>query len=629
MSIVQIDKLAKSFGAQVLFEPFSGSIARGERIALVGDNGVGKSTLLTIIANREKEYDGALHRSRGLSIGYLPQLARLKQGSTLYRSMHEPFKALLQMEQEMRSLEKMMASGEDPDAMHRYDDLMHEFERQGGYEIEARIRSVLAGVGFDRSEFDKPISSLSGGEEARAALACVLAQGTDLLLLDEPTNHLDFAALDWLEEELLQFSGALIVVSHDRHLLDSVANRTWEISFGEIKAYRGGYSASRELRNAQITQRQELFQEQQETISRYKDFIHRHHAGQKHRQAKDRERKLAHLEQNLVQAPRQEKNISLSIPIGRPSGKKVLTITDLKIGYGFPLFSCPDLVVDRGERIAIIGQNGCGKTSLLKTIIGELAPLQGTATLGHEVKPVTYSQKQEGLHGKASILDTILSRSKLTIGQARGLLGRFLFSGDDVQKSLQALSGGERSRVALAIMSLMEGNLLLLDEPTNHLDLRSQEILEQALLDYEGTIILVSHDRALLQALATQVWQIEDEKLSIFRYGFAEYRRRQHVTKPEAGPSKPSRHEKANAHQSDGKTDKYKQRKQKERLLAVENKIQGTEDRISQLEELLAIESQKGDRSKIAELGQEHDALKKELEEYMQAWEDEAGDATV
>ncbi|MCD6494866.1 ABC-F family ATP-binding cassette domain-containing protein, partial [Candidatus Bipolaricaulota bacterium] len=441
MSLLQIDKLTKSFGAQELFAPFSAAVASGEKIALVGDNGVGKSTLLSIIAGTEEPSGGTIHRSRDLRVGYLPQLARLEQETTLAEAMRLPFADLINMERELRVLEEKMASVNDPQILHRYDDLLHAFARQGGYEIEARIRSVLTGVGFTPSEFDKPVSLLSGGEEARAALARVLVQKADLLMLDEPTNHLDFAALDWLEEELMQFPGALLVVSHDRHLLDHITNRTWEIVFGEINTYRGGYTASRMQRDAQIARRHQIYEEQQATVARYRDFIHRHHAGQKHRQAKDRERKLVHLEQKLVERPRTARNISLRIPLGTASGKKVLTLTGLQIGYDSVLFSCPDLVVDRGERIAIIGENGCGKTSLLKTITGDLEPISGSAVLGHGVRPVVYTQKQEGLHGRESVIDMILARSNLTIGQARGLLGRFLFSGDDVMKRLRDLSG--------------------------------------------------------------------------------------------------------------------------------------------------------------------------------------------
>ncbi|HDL85606.1 MAG TPA: ABC transporter ATP-binding protein, partial [Candidatus Acetothermia bacterium] len=602
------------------------AIARGEKIALVGDNGVGKSTLLSIIAGAEKASGGTIHHSADLRIGYLPQVARLEQGKTLAEAMLLPFADLISMEQELRVLEEKMASSSDPQVLHRYDDLLHAFSRNGGYEIEARIRSVLVGVGFATSEFDKQVSLLSGGEEARAALARVLSQSVDLLMLDEPTNHLDFAALDWLEEELLDFPGALLVVSHDRHLLDQVTNRTWEIVFGEINTYRGGYTASRVQRDAQIARRHDLYEEQQATVARYKDFIHRHHAGQKHRQAKDRERKLAHLEEQLVERPRTARQISLQILRGTASGKKVLTLSNLRIGYDSVLFSCPNLVVDRGERIVIIGENGCGKTSLLKTITGDLPPFHGSAALGHGVRPVVYTQKQEGLHGSETVIDMILSRSNLTIGQARGLLGRFLFSGDDVMNRLRDLSGGERSRVALAILSLVEGNLLLLDEPTNHLDLRSQEILEKALLEYAGTIILVSHDRALLEAVATQVWQIGGGKLRVFRYGFSEYRRRRALISSTQAVN-PSKQKQPKSALPKPKEDRYQQKKRQEALAEVEKRIEIAEEKLSEIEKLLVIASEEANSEKIAELGRQHSALAREIEDQMQAWEETAGDS--
>ncbi len=629
MSLVQLERLEKSFGAQILFYPFSAAIARGEKIALVGGNGVGKSTLLAILAGEEKPSGGNVHLSRGTTVGYLHQIARFEEGVTLIEAMNRPFATLIAMERKLRELEKKMAITDDVEMMHRYDDLLHTFEREGGYEIDARIRSVLSGVGFKADEFDKPISLLSGGEEARAALARSLVEAPDLLLLDEPTNHLDFAALDWLEDTLTEYAGALVVVSHDRHLLDHVTNRTWEIAFAEISTYRGGYTASRGQRNAQIAQRQERYDEQQATIARYKDFINRHHAGQKHRQAKDRERKLVHLEKELVDRPREARRISLSIPAGPSSGKIVLRINKLEVGYGKALFICPTISLDRGERVAIIGENGCGKTTFLKTAIGAIPPRSGDVCLGHGVRPVTYTQKQEELRGSGTVLDMILSRSTLNIGQARGLLGRFLFSGDDATKKLNALSGGERSRVALAILSLMEGNLLLLDEPTNHLDLRSQEILEQALLEYKGTIILVSHDRALLEALATQVWQIEDGSLYVFKHGFAEYRRRRAraaARQEEEIVSTPSHERRPPGKKSNDRRDTKKRAME---LARIEEEIARLEKELSQVEHALAAASDSSNSEEITRLGLRHHDLSADLEKQMHAWEQTAREEPV
>ncbi len=625
MSLVQVVELGKSFGAQTLFTPFSAAIARGDRIALIGDNGVGKSTLLSILAGREAPSTGAVHLAAGSRVGYLPQVARLEGEAPLFRAMHEPFRELLEMERTLRRLEREMAVKSDPETLRRYDDLLHGFERRGGYTIEAKIRSVLAGVGFSPEEFDKPVSILSGGQEARAALGRVLIEEPDLLLLDEPTNHLDFTALDWLEDTLEAFPGALVLVSHDRHLLETVTNRTWEIAFSRFSSYRGGYAQSRALREAERKRQRGLYEAQEAEIERHKEFIRRHHAGQKHRQAKDRERKLERIEQERVERPREAKTIHLSTPMGSPSGRRVLTLEGLEIGYEERLFSCDGITLYRGEHVAIIGQNGCGKTTFLKTITGEVAPRRGAVRLGHNVRPVVFTQDQEGLHGNRTVLNAILARCDLSIGQARGLLGRFLFSGDEVNKPLHALSGGERSRVALALLSLLEGNLLLLDEPTNHLDLASQEILEAALLAYEGTILLVSHDRALLEAVATQVWEIAVGEMRVYPRGYREYRRRGVQERPaprdaqapssaHLGPARP-RPERAT------KPDRRQERKRAEARKALEATIEEAEARLRELETQIQEASARGQTARIAELGTAHERLSETLQEHYAQWD--------
>ena len=617
MALLQIDKLAKSFGGDELFAEFTAVVNPGDRVALVGDNGTGKSTLLAIIAGIEAPSSGGVHLARGARIGYLPQAARLAGEETLYRAMQAPFSELIAMEREIRHLETQMAEHDDPELLHRYDALHEEFIRRGGYAIDARVREVLAGVGFTPDEFDRPVHELSGGEEARAALARVLVESPDLLLLDEPTNHLDFAALAWLEERLLEFPGALILVSHDRHLLGQVTNRTWEIGTGQVTIYRVGYTASRPLRAAAEEKALELYTRQQETIARYKDFIARHHAGQKHRQAKDREKKLAHLEQELIERPQAAKGIVLHIPLGTPSGKQVMRIENLTVGYDRPLFTVPAATVYRGDRIGVIGENGSGKTTLLKTIIGKHPPLAGTITRGHGVRIAYFSQTQEGLHGDRTVLDALLSRFDLTIGEARGVLGRFRFAGDDVEKRLSALSGGERSRLALAILSLTAGNLLLLDEPTNHLDLRSQEILQQALLDYPGTIILVSHDRALLEAVATTIWAIEGVTLHVYPMSFAAYWARHRTPHPTAEAVK----KQAPPRPRPQNRDRYAARRRAEQIAAAETEIERLETRLHELEAEIEAASGAGDTERIAALGAEHRSLSQELQARIEEWE--------
>ena len=622
MSLLEIEALEKSFGGQVLFAPFSGQVSRGDRVALVGDNGVGKSTLLHILAGTEEQSAGKVHRSQGMKVGLLPQVARLAAGGTLYEAMQEPFRDLLNAEAELRTLETRLDERADPESLRRYDELFHRFERGDGYTIDARIRSVLAGVGFGPDESERPVGILSGGEEARAALARLLLGDPDLLLLDEPTNHLDFAALDWLEEMLLGFSGGLVLVSHDRHLLDRVANRVWEIAFGELSVYRGNYTASRAARDAERARRLDLFEVQQATIEKHRDFIRRHQAGQKHGQAKDREKKLERLEKELVEEPRDAKRISLRIGMGAASGKRVLATEGLTIGFDSPLVVCPDVILYRGERVALVGPNGCGKTTFLKTVAGTVPPRAGKGALSHGVKTATYSQTQEGLHENATVLETIMARSALSISQARGLLGRYLFSGDDVHKKMKALSGGERSRVALALLSLMEGNFLLLDEPTNHLDLASQEILEEALLAYEGTMLLVSHDRALLEAVATQVWEVRDGVLEVFPCGWNGYKERTAAgeTSPPAKES-PKKERPREERPRPRKADKYVERRHAEAGQALEERIGRLETDLRRVKDDLLAASSEGDGARVAELGSEHERLRRALGDAVAAWE--------
>ena len=616
MSLLQIDRLSMAFGTHVLFEPFSAQVARGDRIALVGDNGVGKSTLLRAIVGDQEPAEGGIVSIGDVRVGYLPQAARLEGGGTIRNAVEQAFAEDREIERELRRLEAAIADGATDEQIHRYDELLHRFADGGGYEIEAKVRAALAGVGFGESEHDKPVDVLSGGEEARAALARALLEEPDVLLLDEPTNHLDFAALDWLEGQLLRFGGAIALVSHDRHLLERVSNRTWEIAFGRVTTYRVGYGPSRALRDAERVAQLARFEKQEETIERYKDFVRRHKAGQKVRQAKDREKKLERIEKERIEEPKEAKRISLRIHIGRPSGKRILALRGLAVGFERPLFTCPDLELWRGEKVAIIGPNGCGKTTLLRTITGEQPALAGEIELGHNVNSATYSQTQGGLHGPETVLDAILSRAALTISEARGLLGRFLFSGDDVLKKTQALSGGERSRIALALLALIEGNLLLLDEPTNHLDLASQEILERAVLDYPGTVLLVSHDRALLEAVTTQVWLVENGRLIVHTYGYTEYRRRiseaEHDASPSPAPRKPARR----------KSERSAKRPSTENgaLRRLEEEIESLETQIERIEAGLLDASGSGDGERIAALGADHARVKETLAATYDTW---------
>ncbi len=622
MSQLTLHHIEKVFGAQILFHDVCLQIEKEDRIALVGANGVGKSTLLRIIAGKERPTAGTVNKARNVKITYLPQTARLKGTDTIISTMRSLFYHLRAIERELRQLEAEMERS-DPDLLQRYDELLIQFEAGGGYVYEATIQAVLTGLGLPESTWQRPIDTLSGGERSRAALSKTILEEPDLLLLDEPSNHLDFAALEWLEEYLLRFTGAIILVSHDRYLLDRVAAKTWEIAFGEIRSYPGNYSRSQELRAAAQTRTQKAYDQQRLYIAKQEEFIRRNFAGQKSRQAKDREKKLARLKR--LEPPPHAKNLTLQIHSSAPSGKYVIKLDGLEVGFDITsqsLFRCPNLVVYRGEKVAIIGPNGCGKTTFAKTILAAMPPLAGLVTRGHNVRIAYYSQRRDELRGNDTILGVILARSDLTVGQAHSLLGRFLFSGDTVEKRISALSGGERSRVALALLSLMEGNLLLLDEPTNQLDLPSQAILQRALIDYQGTVIMVSHDRALLRAVATQIWDIHDGQLHVFAGDYAYYKERAAKERKIKTSIQGKKTADSASIEKKKKKPQSSGRQHTGAMMKIETVIAQLNEEITEIETQLLDTSYQYEYQRIAELGTCHKELKAKLNEQYRRWEE-------
>jgi len=620
MSLLQLDRVTKWYGDRTLFAGFSAQLAPGDRIALIGDNGTGKSTLLGILAEEIEPSEGHVQHGAGTRISHLPQVARLEGGASLYEELRGAFTELQEVEEQLRGSERTLSEKPTDRAAVQYEELLTAYERLGGYTADARIRAALAGVGFAAEDLQRSVASLSGGERARAALARALASAADVLLLDEPTNHLDFDGLDWLEAELSAVRGALVLVSHDRHLLDRTTNRTWEISGGRIRGYRVGYTHSRRLRNADRLRQRLQFDKQQAEAEEYREFIRRHRAGQKHRQAKDRERKLARLEENPVEAPHESRRIALDIQMGEQGGRRVAATQGFAVGFDRALFRVPELVLERGDRVAIIGANGCGKTTLLRTIAGEHAAIEGTVSLGRSIRPAMFRQTQDQLLGDKTVLATLLDRTDLTPEEARGLLGRFLFAGDDVFKRTRDLSGGERSRVALALLSVMRGNLLLLDEPTNHLDLASQDVLEQALTRYEGTLLLVSHDRALLEAVATQIWQVQAGELRVHSCGFERFRAGQRASDEEQTPPSARSRTRSTPASAPSVSDKRDRRRAAEALQAVEERIDAVEQTLDQIERHLLIATREGDAARIARLGAAHKEASETLNVHIAEW---------
>lgn len=611
MSIVVAEGLAKSYGAQDVFWDVSFRIARGDRIALVGPNGVGKTTLLKLIAGLEAPTAGRIHRARRLRIGYLPQEAELAGHRTLRQEMLTVFADLRAQEAELRRLEREMADPARRDrALKRYGKLLEEFELAGGYDFEHRIDRVLTGLGFREDEHRYPLAILSGGQKTRALLAKLLLQEPDLLLLDEPTNHLDLAAMEWLEDYLSEWKGSFVVAAHDRYFLDKLVERVWELEFGRLEQYPGNYSRYVQLRAERLERREAEYRAQQEYIAKTEAFIRRYRAGQRAREARGRQKRLAHLQR--LERPRRARTMKLSIETDLRGGDLVLTTKDLAVGYRTALFTCPDLCLRRGERAALVGPNGSGKTTFLKTIVGQVRPLRGEVRLGHNVRVGYLAQAHEGLNRDNTILEEILEVRNLPLQRARTFLGRFLFSGDDVFKRVGDLSGGERSRVALARLTLEGANFLLLDEPTNQLDIPSREVLEEVLADFEGTILLVSHDRYLINALATQVWIIEDGGLNVYQGDYADYlkRREKRERKGRRGATKAR---------------ERKREKEEARVAELEEAIAALEARLADLGQELAAASRARDLDRLRELGSEYERAEGELERLLAEWAEAAG----
>jgi len=627
MSLITATDLAKSYGAQDVFEGVSVAIPHQARIALVGPNGVGKTTLLQLLAGLEKPDEGKIQRARGLRIGYLPQEVSYSRSHkdelkrTLWDSCIEAFGDLRTQEAELARLEEVMADPQEAEkAIERYGKLQQAFEHAGGYTYPSRIRQVLNGLGFTPEESDRPLEQFSGGERTRALLGRLLLEDTDLLILDEPTNHLDIAAIEWLEAWLRDWPGSEVVVSHDRYLLDRLVDTVWELSPRGVEVYRGNYSAYVQQRAERQEYHAARYRAQQEHIQHEQDYIRRNIAGQNTRQAQGRRKRLERLlREQAVARPEKERAVRIDFGQVDRSGDRVLETHELMIGYhdsSEPLFEVPDLLLTRGECVALIGPNGAGKTTFLKTLLGDIHPWAGEVKLGASLQVGYFAQAHEGLNPERTVLEEILSVApEFKISQARDWLARFLFVGDTVDKPIEVLSGGERGRVALAKLALEGANLLLLDEPTNHLDIPSQEILEEALNSFPGTILLVSHDRYLVNALATQVWVITRaaRSLEVFPGGYEMYleSRRKKTEVREVLSKMPSRRDRSPRGSGS-----------RVHMAVIEDRIEALERALEQVTRQL--EDAGDDYEKLRLLGDRYTELEADLEKQIAMWERQA-----
>ena len=666
MSLVTTHNLTKSFDPVDIFAGLTLSIPHGSRIALVGPNGIGKTTLLRIIAGEDIPSSGEVHRTRGLTIGYLPQESVLESDRTLWEESLLPFAELQIQEKKLKQLEdEMSVSSPTNDLLEQYGALQARFEHAGGYSYENRIRQVLTGLGFSDDEHHMPLEHLSGGQRTRALLANLLLEAPTLLVLDEPTNHLDIQAVEWLESYLRDWDGAALVVSHDRYFLDRVCNHIWEMSRTGFEAYRGNYSHYLQQRQERWERRSKTFEAEKLRLEKDLDYIKRNIAGQNVIQAKGRLKRLsrqlqaieqlgldgmqgktwsqisedvvttksimsvdqAHAALRALRNPmKRPEELKLNLKSRYRSGELVLRTYDLKVGYpGNPLFTSPDIILNRLECAALIGPNGAGKTTFLKTILGQLPPLAGRTDLGASLDIGYFAQAHEDLNPEHTLIQEIESVApNMYVAEIRGYLARYLFTRDDVFKKVAVLSGGESGRLALAKLALSDANFLLLDEPTNHLDIPAQEVLQAVLANFQGTVILVSHDRYLIDALGTQIWNIHKDgsSLEVFKGTYSEYRGYKENSGAsdslEAGEAVTEANSYRQARTSKNRS-QAEQRRRLARLEQVENRVAEFEAQLANIS--LKLENPPESPSEVQQLGDDYVEIQNELHTLIAEWE--------
>jgi ATP-binding cassette subfamily F protein 3 len=640
MILLQAHNISKSYGVLPILSNIQLEIRTGERIGLVGVNGAGKSTLLKILIGELSHNGGQVMKSKETNIAYLAQSSGLESDLTIWEEMKKVFTPFMIQEDKIRALEKEMS---DPSVLNdeqRYEQLLQEysqvseeFKEKGGYQYEALIRNVLHGLRFADKDYNDKISSLSGGQKTRLALAKLLLQQPDVLILDEPTNYLDLETLVWLEQYLLSYPGGLLIVSHDRYFLDALVNVIYEIERTKATKYHGNYTHFLEQKAQTYEQELKQFKKQQKEIGKLEDFVQRNLVRASTTKRAQSRRKMLEKMERLDNPQGNLKSASFSFDIDRQSGNDVLKVEGLAVGYPgqAPLSQGISFQASRSDSIAIVGPNGIGKTTLLKTITEELRAQSGTIKKGANVSIAYYDQEQNKLRSDKRVLNEIWDDyPQMLEKDVRSLLGQFLFSGDDVEKLVMDLSGGEKARLSLAKLMLQQANLLILDEPTNHLDIYSKEILEQSLLSYPGTILFVSHDRYFLNRIATKVMELTPRGAHMYLGDYDYYlqkkaeleeikklKQKQHETKDiESAPKEQS--DKVVYEQEKERQKLARQRERKKEEL--ENKLEQLEKQIQGLEGELCLPEVYQDYEKAHETQQKLDQLKSELDKMFEEW---------
>jgi ATP-binding cassette subfamily F protein 3 len=626
VATLHVSGLEKSYGADELFTDVSFRITPGERLALVGRNGAGKTTLMRILAGELGADGGEIGFPKNARVALHDQRPPRAAGKTLEGYVGVGRADVHAAELRLKELETKMAAGaHDDETMRLYGDAHAELDRAGGYQWRSRLESILRGLGFAETEGDRDLATFSGGELTRASLARALASRPDLLLLDEPTNHLDLVSLEWLERELQTIDASVLLVSHDRWFLESVATGVLELERGRGRVYPGKYSAFRREKALQVAQQAEAFERQQAELERLQRFVTKWKAGTKSKQAKSREKEIARIE--LVDKPRTQKSLAFGFPKSVRPGRVVLEVEKVRIEAGDKLLvQSASFAIERNQRVALIGPNGAGKTTLLESLLGKRPLAGGKVKVGHNVEIAYFTQHSEELPENLSVLEAMCMGTPLNQPQARNLLGKFLFGGDMVDRKVHVLSGGEQRRLSLARLVAGGANVLVLDEPTNHLDIESREALEDALEAFDGTVLFVSHDRALIDAVATHTLSVEDRGL-VLRWGdyndFVEAKAAAEAPAP-APPRPPAVKPppKAAAPTPATRPEKRTPQRAARRVADAERKVGAAEAAIAAIEAELVDPAVLADRDLLADAAERHRLRQEELVWLMREWEE-------